>query len=83
MSCETAIRRARLLAARRTIDTAIVAARLNREDGCALRISGLDRLREDLDAALDLVQDRPDRMMSLGRARAQTRVRVASANTRG
>jgi hypothetical protein len=83
MRGELSIQRARLLAAIRSIDAAIVTARLDREDGAAAGISGLDRLRKDINAALDLLEDRPDRMMSLGASLAQTRLDVASACNRG
>ena len=70
MRREIAVRGVRLVAALRVIATA-----QGRCEGGA-GAEGLDRLREDIAVALELLEDRPERTMSARRIRAHSRIRV-------
>jgi hypothetical protein len=70
---EIAERRARLLAALR----ALAAARERCEGGAQAATGRLDLLREDITAALELLENRPERTMSARPLRTQRRIRVA------
>ena len=76
MSVEIAVRRARLLAALRVI----AAARERGEGGPPAATGRLDRLREDITAALELLENRPERMMRGRPLRTQTRISVAAVS---
>jgi hypothetical protein len=77
MRGEIAIRRARLLAALRVVDTAILAAQRECARGERARTVGLDRLRQDVSQALELLEDRPERVMTARSPRVQSRLCVA------
>jgi hypothetical protein len=72
MRAEIAIRRARLLAALQVVETAIRAAEHRCASAASARSSGLDRLRQDISRALELLDNRPERVMSPGSPRAQS-----------
>jgi hypothetical protein len=74
---EIAVRRARLLAALR-----VIAMAREREGGLPAATGRLDRVREDITAALELLENRPERMMKGRPPRTQTRISVAPVSDR-
>jgi len=75
---EIELHRERLIAALREI----AAAEERSGGGVAAATARLDRLRDDITAALALLENRPERMMSARPLRAQSRISVASESDR-